>query len=955
MNNFTGNNKLADRFKSLMYNRWILYFIFALSFGNIVYLGSSGDFGNITIFALIGFLTTFFSKNMVVILSIALVFSSIIKYGINLKKNEGFSLTPSDKTKIKSAINKLLGEDEEGFEEDEEGDEGFEGFEEDEEGDEGFEGFEEEEEEGFESFQEGAAPKKPAAPAAPKLQSQKASANDVSSTTTPKATTKFSMADIDKLIAGNPNVRNDPRSMMMINYLRYDQDLAKDPKQLQKMAEWIISSADRAAAITTTPTKGITTTPTFTKISTTSNSSSGIDITTIPGLKNWYDATNPNGDGSIPANGEIIKKWVDKSSNRNHMIGQKQKEGTYVNQNGVQTIKFNKSWYRTATANASYPFDAFIVVKLDSLSNPSDVIGSGGKTSDNFNSLTFGEYPTARGRWHNGSSNFSRTPKAVAGVNETSTGFVLIQWSLANNNYRIYRNGVQIMKTTDYNWSPPKDNEFRLGNRHSNDANNMLQGSVGEVIFFEGQLGDPDRQKVEKYLAQKWGLSIALSTVSAGAALSNVATGAASAAAAISAAAAKATTTPTRTATTTPTRMAINTNPFNLASGKIAFDKAIADAAAKATTTPTRMTTNYAPTNTFGKAIAAAAIATTTPTRMTTNYAPTNTFGKAIAAAAIATTTPTRMTTTYAPILAKTSPTTLIAATYTPTITAAKLAATTATTPVTIDVKPILDDYPNITLYKDLSDKLIDTVKEARAESVKKEGFRGEEKVSQRIKNKIQSIINEANSRVAAENSNQAVQNVAAGVQNVASRVRGGGGVSVTGTPTTTPQAAAVQQATTTPQAAGRGSRNAVPVTETPTTTPQAVVVQQAAAAVPQAAGRGSKNVVSVTETPTTTPQAAVQQVAATVPQSGGRVRGGGGVPVTETPTTTPQAVVVQQAAAAVPQAAGRGSKNVVSVTETPTTTPQSFFQSFQSLFQQVPTTTTPIAPIAPIIIGRRR
>ena len=121
------NNKLGDTFKSLMYNRWVLYFIFTLSFGNIIYLGSSGDFTNITIFALIGFLTTFFSKNMVAILSIALVFSSIIKYGINLKANEGFTFTTKDKTKIKSALNQLLGDDEEeGFkEEEEEGEEGF--------------------------------------------------------------------------------------------------------------------------------------------------------------------------------------------------------------------------------------------------------------------------------------------------------------------------------------------------------------------------------------------------------------------------------------------------------------------------------------------------------------------------------------------------------------------------------------------------------------------------------------------------------------------------------------------------------------------------------------------------------------------------------------------------------------------------------------------------------------
>ena len=104
------NNQLAEQFKSLMYNRWVLYFLFVLSFGNIVYLGSSNDFGNIFIFALIGFLTTFFSKNMVVILCIALVFSSLIHYGTGMKY-EGFELTRSDKTKITNAVNALIGDE----------------------------------------------------------------------------------------------------------------------------------------------------------------------------------------------------------------------------------------------------------------------------------------------------------------------------------------------------------------------------------------------------------------------------------------------------------------------------------------------------------------------------------------------------------------------------------------------------------------------------------------------------------------------------------------------------------------------------------------------------------------------------------------------------------------------------------------------------------------------------
>jgi hypothetical protein len=111
-NIFSNNNnsKLADKFKSLLSNRGVLYILFVLAIGNLFYLGTSNDIWTIAIFVLTGFLTSFFSKNMVVILCIALVVSSIIKYGISTKMSEGFDgLTDGDKDKIRNAVEGLLG------------------------------------------------------------------------------------------------------------------------------------------------------------------------------------------------------------------------------------------------------------------------------------------------------------------------------------------------------------------------------------------------------------------------------------------------------------------------------------------------------------------------------------------------------------------------------------------------------------------------------------------------------------------------------------------------------------------------------------------------------------------------------------------------------------------------------------------------------------------------------
>ena len=75
--------------KAILYNRNVLYFIFFLSLGYLFYILSTYDFYTFSIFVIIGFLTSFFSKNMVVILALAMSVSFIFKYGTNIRP-EGF-------------------------------------------------------------------------------------------------------------------------------------------------------------------------------------------------------------------------------------------------------------------------------------------------------------------------------------------------------------------------------------------------------------------------------------------------------------------------------------------------------------------------------------------------------------------------------------------------------------------------------------------------------------------------------------------------------------------------------------------------------------------------------------------------------------------------------------------------------------------------------------------------
>jgi hypothetical protein len=75
------SDKVQSKNHVVLHNIYILYLIFVIALGDFLYLVYTGDLYSATIFILVGFLTYFFSKNMIVILFIALAITNIIKCG----------------------------------------------------------------------------------------------------------------------------------------------------------------------------------------------------------------------------------------------------------------------------------------------------------------------------------------------------------------------------------------------------------------------------------------------------------------------------------------------------------------------------------------------------------------------------------------------------------------------------------------------------------------------------------------------------------------------------------------------------------------------------------------------------------------------------------------------------------------------------------------------------------
>jgi hypothetical protein len=101
-------------------NKWILYFVLFVSIVDLFNFFTIGDTTAIAIFIVAGFLTTYFSKNMLVILIVSIVVTHIMRYGnASLEGMEGEAGEEEEEEELNEGMT--------GEEEEEEVDEGMEG------------------------------------------------------------------------------------------------------------------------------------------------------------------------------------------------------------------------------------------------------------------------------------------------------------------------------------------------------------------------------------------------------------------------------------------------------------------------------------------------------------------------------------------------------------------------------------------------------------------------------------------------------------------------------------------------------------------------------------------------------------------------------------------------------------------------------------------------------------
>ena len=90
---------LKLNYGALLHNCYVMYFVLFLAVADLLVLSVGREYLFILIFLLVGYLTSFFSKNMMVILLVAIVATNVLRSGSGIRLSEGLENAEEEEEK----------------------------------------------------------------------------------------------------------------------------------------------------------------------------------------------------------------------------------------------------------------------------------------------------------------------------------------------------------------------------------------------------------------------------------------------------------------------------------------------------------------------------------------------------------------------------------------------------------------------------------------------------------------------------------------------------------------------------------------------------------------------------------------------------------------------------------------------------------------------------------------
>jgi hypothetical protein len=231
----------------------------------------------------------------------------------------------------------------------------------------------------------------------------------------------------------------------------------------------------------------------------------------IPGCSFWLDAADTT---TMTLSGSNLSQWRDKSSNAF--------AGTAVSSpvlqsnsiNGLSAVQFNGTSQYITFGNVlnlgTSPVSVFAVTRF------TGDAGIVGKTSSRWVSGRWGLYRFASDGglvWYaDASPSGANIVYAEAKVADTATTTRLLQGSWDRSTVSLAQNGTPLSSNTFVNTSNFSNTDSLLVGGYGNGdgtgvrSDFFLNGVIGEVLVYLGALTAGQRQRIEGYLAEKWGL-----------------------------------------------------------------------------------------------------------------------------------------------------------------------------------------------------------------------------------------------------------------------------------------------------------------------------------------------------------------------------------------------------------------------------------------------------------------
>ena len=209
--------------------------------------------------------------------------------------------------------------------------------------------------------------------------------------------------------------------------------------------------------------------------------------TSITGSILWLDGADPNGTGTTPAINSSVTTWTDKSGSGNNATATS--AAKYSN-NGITFTSGN--FY---TMNVPYPetYTVFLVSTNSSSSQSYFFTRSAGPG----NSPSFVQnYSGTTLEWYNNAN------RNTISSSPSSPFLATVSYQNGGNTTGYYfgTQSYSVTSTQTYTSSP------WTGIGGSSATGNRFVGTMYELIFYNSVLSTTDRQKIEGYLAWKWGL-----------------------------------------------------------------------------------------------------------------------------------------------------------------------------------------------------------------------------------------------------------------------------------------------------------------------------------------------------------------------------------------------------------------------------------------------------------------